>query len=67
MARADVLVDADWAEAHLNDPKIVFVEGHHPVSINHKSAALPQHFDYGAFPTGDIAGQTDQVNLPALF
>ena len=26
MSRADVLVDADWAEAHLDDPKIVFVE-----------------------------------------
>jgi len=26
MSRADVLVDADWAEAHLADPSIVFVE-----------------------------------------
>ena len=26
MSRADVLVDADWAEAHLDDPKIVLVE-----------------------------------------
>src|SRR3954466_9621554 len=27
MARADVLVDADWAEAHLNNPQVVFIEG----------------------------------------
>jgi thiosulfate/3-mercaptopyruvate sulfurtransferase len=26
MARGDVLVDADWVEAHLDDPKIVLVE-----------------------------------------
>ncbi len=26
MSRADVLVDVDWAEAHFDDPKIVFVE-----------------------------------------
>ncbi len=26
MSRNDVLVDADWAESHLNDPSIVFVE-----------------------------------------
>jgi len=32
MSRADVLVDADWAEAHLNDPKIVFVEVDEDVS-----------------------------------
>ena len=32
MARADVLVDADWAEAHLNDPKVVFIEVDEDVS-----------------------------------
>ena len=32
MTRADVLVDADWAEAHLDDPKIVFVEVDEDVS-----------------------------------
>jgi thiosulfate/3-mercaptopyruvate sulfurtransferase len=32
MSRADVLVDADWAEAHLEDPKIVFVEVDEDVS-----------------------------------
>ena len=35
MSRADVLVDADWAEAHLDDPKIVFVEvGLGPVGVD---------------------------------
>ncbi len=32
MSRADVLVDADWAEAHLDDPGIVFVEVDEDVS-----------------------------------
>ncbi len=32
MSRADVLVDADWAEAHLDDPNIVFVEVDEDVS-----------------------------------
>ena len=32
MSRADVLVDAEWAEAHLDDPKIVFVEVDEDVS-----------------------------------
>ncbi len=32
MSRADVLVDADWAEAHLDDPEIVFVEVDEDVS-----------------------------------
>jgi thiosulfate/3-mercaptopyruvate sulfurtransferase len=32
MSRADVLVDADWAEAHLSDPKVVFVEVDEDVS-----------------------------------
>ena len=32
MSRADVLVDADWAEAHLADPSIVFVEVDEDVS-----------------------------------
>ena len=26
MSRSDVLVDADWVEAHLDDPKIAIVE-----------------------------------------
>ena len=32
MSRQDVLVDADWAEAHLDDPTIVFVEVDEDVS-----------------------------------
>jgi len=32
MSRADVLVDADWAEAHLDDPKVVIVEVDEDVS-----------------------------------
>lgn len=32
MSRADVLVDVDWAEAHLDDPKIAFVEVDEDVS-----------------------------------
>ncbi|MCW3101430.1 MAG: putative thiosulfate sulfurtransferase, partial [Chthonomonadaceae bacterium] len=32
MSRADALVDADWAEAHLNDPKVVFIEVDEDVS-----------------------------------
>ena len=27
MSRSDVLVDADWAEAHIGDPGVVIVEG----------------------------------------
>ena len=41
MSRADVLVDADWAEAHLDDPKVVLVEVDEDVS---------------AYDTGHIAG-----------
>jgi thiosulfate/3-mercaptopyruvate sulfurtransferase len=32
MSRADVLVDADWAAAHLEDPNVVFVEVDEDVS-----------------------------------
>ena len=41
MSRSDVLVDADWAESHLNDPSTVFVEVDEDVS---------------AYDTGHIAG-----------
>ena len=41
MSRADVLVDADWVEAHLEDPKVVLVEVDEDVS---------------AYDTGHIAG-----------
>ena len=32
MSRTDVLVDVDWAEAHLADPTVVFVEVDEDVS-----------------------------------
>ena len=32
MSRSDVLVDADWAEAHLDDPGVVFIEVDEDVS-----------------------------------
>jgi thiosulfate/3-mercaptopyruvate sulfurtransferase len=41
MSRADVLVDADWVEAHLDDPKVVLVEVDEDVS---------------AYDTGHISG-----------
>ncbi len=41
MSRQDVLVDADWAQAHLTDPKVVFVEVDEDVS---------------AYDTGHLAG-----------
>src|SRR3954467_15800712 len=37
MSRADVLVDANWAEAHLNDPQVVFVEVDEDVSAYDKN------------------------------
>ena len=39
MSRADVLVDAGWAEAHLDDPKVVFVEVGDDVSFWFHTAA----------------------------
>jgi len=43
MSRADVLVDADWAEAHLDDPQVVFVEVDEDVSaydVGHLKGAV---------------------------
>jgi thiosulfate/3-mercaptopyruvate sulfurtransferase len=43
MSRTDVLVDADWAEAHLSDPSVVFVEVDEDVSaydIGHLAGAV---------------------------
>ncbi len=37
MSRADVLVDAEWAAAHLDDPKVVFVEVDEDVSAFDKN------------------------------
>src|SRR3954467_432859 len=36
MSREDVLVDADWVEAHLDDPKVVLVEVDEDVSAYDK-------------------------------
>ncbi len=36
MSRSDVLVDADWVEAHLDDPKIVLVEVDEDISAYDK-------------------------------
>src|SRR3954469_14108118 len=36
MSRSDVLVDADWVEAHLDDPKVVLVEVDEDVSAYDK-------------------------------
>jgi thiosulfate/3-mercaptopyruvate sulfurtransferase len=41
MSRTDVLVDADWAETHLTDPSVVFIEVDEDVS---------------AYDTGHLAG-----------
>ena len=37
MSRAKVLVDAEWAESHLDDPKVVFVEVDEDVSAYDKN------------------------------
>src|SRR6195952_3531871 len=37
MSRADVIVDANWAEAHLDDPEVVFVEVDEDVSAYDKN------------------------------
>jgi thiosulfate/3-mercaptopyruvate sulfurtransferase len=37
MSRADVLVDANWAESHLDDPEVVFVEVDEDVSAYDKN------------------------------
>jgi len=37
MSRADVLVDANWAESHLDDPQVVFVEVDEDVSAYDKN------------------------------
>ncbi len=43
MSRADVLVGGDWAEAHLDDPQVVFVEVDEDVTVydtNHIRGAI---------------------------
>jgi len=36
MSRADVLVDADWAQAHLDDPRVILVEVDEDTTAYHK-------------------------------
>ena len=56
MSRADVLVDADWAEAHFDDPKIVFVEVDEDVSA----------YDGGHLPGAVRLDWTTELQQPAV-
>ncbi len=56
MSRADVLVDADWAEAHFDDPKIVFVEVDEDVSA----------YDGGHLPGAVRLDWTKELQQPAV-
>ncbi len=56
MSRADVLVDADWAEAHVDDPKIVFVEVDEDVSA----------YDGGHLPGAVRLDWTKELQQPAV-
>ncbi len=55
MSRSDVLVDADWAEAHLDDPGIVFVEVDEDVSA----------YDGGHIPNAVRLDWTTELQQPA--
>ena len=54
MSREDVLVDADWVEAHLDDPKVVLVEVDEDVSAydtrSHQERRPPRLEDRAAGP-----------------
>ncbi|MDQ3503667.1 MAG: sulfurtransferase [Actinomycetota bacterium] len=56
MSRADVLVDVDWAEAHFDDPKIVFVEVDEDVSA----------YDGGHLPGAVRLDWTTELQQPAV-
>ena len=56
MSRADVLVDVDWAEAHFDDPKIVFVEVDEDVSA----------YDGGHLPGAVRLDWTKELQQPAV-
>jgi thiosulfate/3-mercaptopyruvate sulfurtransferase len=56
MSRSDVLVDADWAEAHLNDPGVVFVEVDEDVSA----------YDGGHIPNAVRLDWTAELQQPAV-
>ncbi len=55
MARSDVLVDADWVEAHLDDPSIVLVE------VDEDTAAYDKNHIRGAVRLDWKADLQDQV------
>jgi thiosulfate/3-mercaptopyruvate sulfurtransferase len=56
MSRSDVLVDADWAEAHLDDPGVVFVEVDEDVSA----------YDGGHIPNAVRLDWTSELQQPAV-
>ncbi len=56
MSREDVLVDADWAEAHFDDPKIAFVEVDEDVSA----------YDGGHLPGAVRLDWTKELQQPAV-
>jgi len=47
MSRSDVLVDADWAEAHINDPGVVIVEVDEDTSAYDKAISRPRFSSTG--------------------
>jgi thiosulfate/3-mercaptopyruvate sulfurtransferase len=55
MARSDVLVDADWVEAHLDDPKVVLVE------VDEDTAAYDKNHIKGASRLDWKSDLQDQV------
>jgi thiosulfate/3-mercaptopyruvate sulfurtransferase len=55
MARSDVLVDADWVEAHLDDPKVVLVE------VDEDTAAYDKNHIRGASRLDWKSDLQDQV------
>jgi thiosulfate/3-mercaptopyruvate sulfurtransferase len=55
MARSDVLVDADWVEAHLDDPKVVLVE------VDEDTAAYDKNHIKGAARLDWKSDLQDQV------
>ena len=55
MARSDVLVDADWVEAHLDDPNVVLVE------VDEDTAAYDKNHIKGAVRLDWKADLQDQV------
>jgi thiosulfate/3-mercaptopyruvate sulfurtransferase len=56
MSRTDVLVDADWAQARLNDPKVVFVEVDEDVSA----------YDTGHLPGAVRLDWATELQQPAV-